>query len=115
MGWLNIDDSGHPERLIAHAPEAKQCGAGRVAPLVDIGGLGDAPQLLADATRLEDAPDLVVEVHGARERVGLGPPLQHHDGSSELAEQDRERRADRPVPDDRNVGVGVSRHPRATG
>ncbi len=105
-----------PRVVRSHAPEAKQCGAGRVAPLVDVGGLSDAPQLLADATRLEDAPDLVVEVHGARQRIGLGPPFQHYDGSSELAEQDRERRADRPVADDRNVGVGVNcHHPRARG
>ena len=56
-----------------------------------------------DARELEDAADLVVEVHGARQRVRLGPALDHLHAPAALAEQDGEGLADRPVADDRDV------------
>ena len=85
VGWLNIDDAGQPDGAVADATEAQQRRARGVAPLVDVGRLADrraarrrCPQ------RLEDAADLVVEVHRAGQRVRLGPPLEHHDRAPEL-------------------------------
>ena len=62
-------------------------------------------QRRADPARLQDAGDLVVEVHRPRHRVRLGPPLEHRDPVAVLSEEDGERAADRPVPDDRDVGL----------
>ena len=71
---------------------------------------------LSDATRLEDAAGLVVEVHGSGERVGLRPPLHHDHTPSPLRKQDRQRGTHRAVADDGDVdhvvgwpGVGCLR------
>ncbi len=90
-------------RAVADPAEAQQRRAGRVAPLVDLRRLADLPHLVADPARLEDATDLVVEVHRTRQRVRLGPPLQHRDRAPELGEQDGEGVADRSVADDGDV------------
>jgi hypothetical protein len=100
---------GPARRAVALLSEAEQRGAGGVAPLVDLGGLADRPQGVTDAARLQDAPDLVVEVHGTRQRVGLGPALQHRDRPAALGEQDRQRAADRPEADDGDVTGHVVR------
>ncbi len=52
---------------------------------------------------LEHAADLVVEVHRARQRIRLGPALEHLHAPAALTEQDREELAHRPVADDGDV------------
>src|SRR3546814_16907304 len=64
---------------------------GAVAPLVDLCRLADLPQIVADAACLQDAYRLVVEVHGARECVGLWPSLQRRHRAPGLCEEDRQR------------------------
>ena len=55
----------------------------------------------------------MVEVDGTRQRVRLGPPLEHGDCAPQLGEQDRQCVADRAVADDRDVDVGA--HGRRSG
>jgi hypothetical protein len=86
--------------------EPHQGGPGGRAPLVAVDGLGDVAQVGADAARLEDAPDLVIEVDCPGQRVGLGLALKHDDGVAELTQQDGEGVPDRAVADDHNLGVG---------
>ena len=74
-----------------------------VAPLVDVGRLGERGELVADPGGLQDAGDLVVEVHRARQRVRRRLLLEDADPPAALAEQDRERLADRTVADDGDV------------
>ena len=94
---------GPARRAVAGPTEPQQRRTRAVAPLVDVGRLADRTELGADAARLEDAADLVVEVHRARKRVRLRPSLEHGDGAPSLREQDRECAADRAVADDRDV------------
>ena len=108
-GWQNIDENGQPGRAGADATEAQQRRARRVAPLVHLGRLGHGAELVADAARLEEAADLVVEVHRTRQRVRRGPLLEDDDGPSELGEQDREHEPRRPGADDRDVAVDRGR------
>jgi hypothetical protein len=56
-----------------------------------------------DAYRLEDAGHLVVEVDGARHRVGVGVPLDDHDVVALSSELRRQELSDGPVPDDDDV------------
>jgi hypothetical protein len=64
-------------------------------------------QLASNPEVLEQAHDLVVEVHGARETVDLAEPLEHGYTMPRLAKECRERLADRAVTDDRDVHVLV--------
>jgi hypothetical protein len=77
--------------------EAQQGLAGGVAPLVDVGGLGEAGEAVGDPGGLEDAGDLVVEVHRARQRVRVGSLLEDHHGPAALRELDAEP-PDGPAP-----------------
>ena len=97
-------------RRDANATEPEQRVTARVAPLVDLGRLGDRAHVVADATRLDDATDLVVEVHGSRQQVGVGPLLEDRHGPSPLREQDSQHQADGPGADDRDVGLRGSAH-----
>ena len=90
---------------VAFLTEAQQGGAGGVAPLVDLGRFADLTERRTDSCRLEDAGDLMVEVHGAGQRVGIGPALQHHDVVIVLGEEDGQRVADRSASDDRDVRI----------
>ena len=94
-------------RAVAGPAESQQRRARAVTPFVDVGRLADRPQLVADAARLEDATDLVVEVDGPRQRVRLRPPLEHRDGAPELRQKNRERAADGPVADDGDVDTST--------
>ena len=64
-------DSGMFEAVqratVAALTEAQQRRASRIAPLVDVSGLAAGAHLRADAAQLEDTPDFVIEVHGARQ------------------------------------------------
>jgi hypothetical protein len=109
-------------RASADPAVAQKRPAGPVAPLVDVAGLADRRQVRTDTARLEDAADLVVEVHRPRQRVRLRPPLRHDDPPAELGEEDRQGGADRSVSDDGDVGVDVitsqlvgTHGPQATG
>ena len=66
-----------PGGTVAAPAEAQQRVAARVAPFVEVGGFADRPEIVADAARLEEPADLVVEVDGAGQRVRLGPPFEH--------------------------------------
>src|SRR5262249_48000060 len=72
------------------ATDQQQRVAGRVLPLVDVGGLGETWQLVAESGSLENSRDLVVEVHGARQRIRHRLLLEHADLPALLAEQDGE-------------------------
>ena len=101
-------------RAGADATEAQQRRARGVAPLVHLGGLGHGAQLVADAARLQQAADLVVEVHRPRQRVRRGPLLEDDDRPSELREQHREHEPRRPRADDRDVAVDLGDRLRIT-
>jgi hypothetical protein len=85
------------------AADPDQHVAVRVPPLVDRRGLGARKQRVEHAGPLQYARDLVVQVHGARERIRFGPALEDADLPAALPEQDREKLADRAVADDRDV------------
>ncbi len=87
------------------ATEAQQRRALSVAPLVDLSRLRNGPHLLPDAARLEDAADLVVEVHRPREHVRAGPLLEDDDRPPTLGELNAEHETDRAGTDDGDVGV----------
>ncbi len=114
------------QRLMAHvrvgpareagallSAEAQQDFARRVAPFVDPRRLGEAVESAGDAHRLEDAPHLVVEVHGARKRVVLAPALEHDHAAPALREQDREAEARRAGADDGDVEALARRRAHA--
>ena len=96
-----------PGGAVAGLAEPQQRRARGVAPLIDVGRFADRSQLVTHPARLENPAHLMVEMDRSRERVGLGPSLQHRHGAPELGEQDRERVADGAVADDRDVGVDV--------
>ena len=101
---------------VAGSAEAQQGGPFAVAPLVDIGRLDERTQPVPDAARLEDAADLVIEVHRSGHRIGNRPAFQHDDRMPALGEQDGEDIARRTEPDDRHLGVESSTpHGRAHG
>jgi hypothetical protein len=95
--------SGRPQ---ADAAQAEQRGPLAVAPLVDVGGLGDLGQLGADAGRLEDAADLVVEVDRPGQRIGLRLALEDGDGMAVLGQQDRQREPHGSAADHDDVAGG---------
>ena len=77
-------------------------------------GPGAGQEGLADADAVQDAGDLVVEVDGAGQRVGLRVALEHGDRDAPVGEQQRGGAADRAGADDDDrirrvgaVGVGV--------
>ena len=90
------------------APEPDQRLARRVAPLVHRRRHRASLERARDARALEDAPDLVIEVHRARQRIRLGPALDHAHAPAALPEQDREQLPHRPVPDDRDVDQRIT-------
>jgi len=55
------------------------------------------------ADRLEDAHDLAVEMHGARQRENIVLPVEDIDRDSKLPQQVRQQRADGPAADDSDV------------
>ena len=67
-------------------------------------GLGVEPDAL------EQPGDLVVEVDGAREGVGLREPLDAGRGPAEARQLEGQVLPDRAVPDDDDVHVGVRAH-----
>lgn len=89
----------------ADAAEPQQHLARGVAPLVHLGGLADAGQVVAEPTGLQDPSGLVVEVHGPRQRVGRGPPLQDDHPVPVAGQQDGGSGAHRAVADDRHIRI----------
>ena len=83
--------------------EAQQWHAVAVAPLVGRGRLGESGQLVSETAGLEDPCRLVIEVHGARQRVGAGVAFDQEHAPPPRAEEQRERAADRPGADDDHV------------
>ena len=102
-------------RTRADAAEAQQRRARTVAPLVDLGRLRDRTDLVTDAARLEQSPDLVVEVHRTGQPVGLGEPFEHDDGPALLRQEHREGQSDGARADDRDVRVRCGGHAGAHG
>jgi hypothetical protein len=94
-----------PTRGAGAAPvQPEQRLAVGVAPFVPVVvGLDDGVVVRTDAYRLEDAGHLVVEVDGARHRVGVGVPLDDHDVVALSSELRRQELSDGPVPDDDDV------------
>ena len=90
-------------------PRFRRLGAG------DIRQKTSAADLVTDAARLDDAPDLVVEVHGPRERVGVGPLLEDRDRPAALCELDAEDQPDRAGTDDGDVDRAVGDRDRRPG
>ena len=68
-------------------------------------GPRDGGDLLGQPGRLEDAHDLAVEMHGARQRMDLAVALVDVDRESGLAQQVRQQRADRAAADDGDVST----------
>ena len=73
-------------------------------------GSRDRPQVVTDTAGLQDAPDLVIEMHCSGERVGAGPPLEHRDGAPTLGQKDGQHVADRSIADDGDIGVRHGAH-----
>ena len=57
---------------------------------------GAGQEVVADAGPVQDAGDLVVQVHRARQRVRRRVAFQHDDTDPGVCQQQRGRRADRP-------------------
>ena len=102
---MNIDDNGHPVGLGPPRPKRSSVVPLPFRRLVYVHRLGDGSELLPDPAGLEDAPDLVVEVHGLGQWVGLGPTLEDDDGALELGEQDGESDPDGSIADDSDVRI----------
>lgn len=107
---LGEEVGGRPPRGARARPvDADQGLAVTVVPLVVVGHrVRDGADLFADAGGLEDAADLVVEVHGARQAVGLGPAFQDEDLVPRTGQQDGQELADRAEADDGHVVQGES-------
>lgn len=64
----------------------------------------DPQESFQDADLLEDAQDLAVEVHCARQREGMGVAFQDETLHAAAREQQGGREADRPGADDDDLG-----------
>jgi hypothetical protein len=103
VGWARAAASSARSRS-GCAKKLDVCRAVGVAPFVPVVvGLDDGVVVRTDAYRLEDAGHLVVEVDGARHRVGVGVPLDDHDVVALSSELRRQELSDGPVPDDDDV------------
>ena len=99
------------EVIVRPAKSLRQPGRAEIADHAAVGADVDMPLRLAhqrahrigEAGRLEDAHHLVVDVHRARQRIGLGLALDHQRAQTRVAEQVRRHRADRAASDDRDL------------
>ena len=93
-------------RQTVHVESQQQLAVG-AEPLV----VGDRNHLLGErvgqSERLEQAHDLVIEMHRTRQAVDLLKALEHHHPVAGSPEQRRQRLAHGAVPDDRHIEVGV--------
>jgi hypothetical protein len=98
--------SGHPERPIALLPMRRSVSPAAFRPFVEVAGLGEARQRVAESRALEDASDLVIEVDRAGERIRRGLLLEHAHAPALLPEEDGQDLTHRAVADDDDVVSG---------
>ena len=91
--------------------EAQQWRALPVAPLVGRGRFGERREIVSETAGLEDPRRLVVEVHGARQRVWAIVAFDQEYASSPRPEEQRECAADRAGADDDHIDPIGSRGP----
>ncbi len=76
-------------------------------------------QHFGETERLQQPHDLVIDVNGARETIGLSEALEYRDPVTGSSEHRRQRLPYRPVADDRNIEVRlvdvIDPHPRLHG
>ena len=109
-----VDEQAHREagRRRLHGSTSKEQAPGTVHEVEPV----ERPAVDGDAGLGEDAERVAVEVRRARDRVRRRRPLQHEHADAALAEQRRQRAADRTEADDGHVeaGGGVRHRPRNT-
>ncbi len=112
-GWQNIDENGQPDGPMPMRPNRSSVVPAALRHSYTSAGSDSGTHLVTDATRLQQPTDLVVEVHGTRQGVALGPLLEHDDGPPELGQQHRQHQARRACADDGDIAV--DRHRLAHG
>src|SRR5208283_6033835 len=86
-----------------------------VAPFVDVGRLGEPPDLFGEAGVGQEPGDLVVEVDRARLRVRRGPAFQNGDTPAAAGEQQGAGEPGRAGADDEHISFRAAIWPSRGG
>ena len=81
-----------------------------VAPLVAVGGLGNALDIIDDTRSPEEAGNLVVVVDCARQRIEIGPTLDDGHAAPRAPQHQREQLGRGAIADDRHIHELVCLH-----